>query len=90
MEVHELAKQVQAFHEEMRGDMAVLKRGMYGDKDNRVKGLLERQDADEKRMDDIEDDLSKTKQKLWRFNVLIGFIMVGLGAGWEFIKTVFK
>lgn len=72
MEVRELAKIVEAFQVEMRNDMATLKRGVYGDKENQVKGLLERQDADEKRMNGIDGKLEKVDRKLWKVGVLMG------------------
>jgi len=85
MEVHELAKQVQAFHEEMRKDMAVLKRGVYGDPANRVRGLLDRQDADEKRMGDIEDRLEKSDRRGWKLTTAVGTLFIGLEVFWKYI-----
>jgi hypothetical protein len=72
MEVHELAKQIETFAKETREDLAVIKRGVYGDKENKVKGLLERQDIDEKRMDGLDGKLEKVDRKLWKVGVLMG------------------
>jgi hypothetical protein len=65
MEVHELAKQIEAFAKDTREDLALIKRGVYGDPHNKVKGLLERQDKDERRIDKIE-------RRQWKIGVLMG------------------
>jgi hypothetical protein len=86
MEVHELARKMDEFHREMREDMAVLKRGVYGDERNNVKGLLRRQDEDDDRLTAMEDRVETVERKAWRINILIGLVWVAIGAFWEFIK----
>lgn len=61
-----------AFCREMREDMATVKRGIYGDPSNKVRGLLERQDDDETRMDGLEARQEKTDRKLWKIGVMMG------------------
>lgn len=70
MQVHD--DKFDTFARDMREDMATLKRGVYGDPANKVKGLLERQDADEKRMNGIDGKLEKVDRKLWRIGVMMG------------------
>lgn len=52
----------------MRGEMAVMKvsiekidRGVYGDKDNKTPGLIDRQDSDEKRIAVLEKNMVSKK-----------------------------
>ena len=48
-------------------DVHTIKRGLYGDKDNGVHGLIDRQKADEDRLDNIENHINreKLKKKWW-------------------------
>lgn len=39
---------------EMNEELKKLNRGIYGDKDNKTPGLIERQEADEKKLEDLE------------------------------------
>jgi hypothetical protein len=83
MEVSELAKKVDELHREMREDMAVLKRGVYGDKINGVRGLLERQDSDEERIDKIE-------KRQWKVGAMIGGFVVAVDIVVMYIKEFTK
>jgi hypothetical protein len=64
MEVHELAAQLEKFANETKRDLSVIKRGVYGDPENKVKGLIERQDSDEERIGKIE-------KRQWKIGVLM-------------------
>jgi hypothetical protein len=90
MEVSELAKKVDEFHREMRDDMAVLKRGVYGDPKNRIKGLLERQDEDDAWRDKIEARQDKLDNKIWKIGASIGAVFVGFDFAIMYIKGFFK
>jgi hypothetical protein len=48
----------------MREDVGVIKRGMYGDKENNVKGLIQRQDDDEKRLGTLESKVTFVSDKV--------------------------
>jgi hypothetical protein len=83
MEVHELAKKIDEFQREVRDDMAVLKRGMYGDPVNKVRGLLERQDSDEERIDKIE-------KRQWKVGAMMGGGIVAIDIIIFYIKEFAK
>jgi hypothetical protein len=88
--VDDLAKKVDEFHREMRDDMAVLKRGVYGDPANRIKGLLERQDEDDAWRDKIETRQDKLDNKIWKIGATVGAIVVGFDFAIMYIKGFFK
>lgn len=49
---------------EMNEELKKLNRGIYGDKDNKTAGLIERQEADERQLRNLEDrvsDIEKVK-----------------------------
>jgi len=67
-----------------------LNRGLYGDPKNGVKGLIQRQDDDERRISQLEQDTKEIKSSVKGIrNKLIwsgaGFV-AGLQALWEFVK----
>lgn len=90
MEVHELAKQIDGFQKEMRDDMAVLKRGVYGDAANGVKGLIQRQNEDEAWRATIEARQDKTDRKLWKIGATMGAFVAGLDFAIMYVKGFFK
>lgn len=78
--VDELIKKFDVFAEETKKELANIKRGVYGDQVNGVKGLIERQNEDEERMDKMERVLYKTA-------VWLGVIVIGLDAIWNIVKS---
>lgn len=74
------------FAREMRDDMATLKRGVYGDPANKVKGLLQRQDDDDEWKEGIEDRIEKSERKQWKLSVMVTGLLVGMDAAWNFFK----
>lgn len=60
-------------------EIETVKRGIYGDEKNKVKGLLERQATDESR-------LHKLEQKQYKTFVWGGVILTGLQMLWNIIK----
>jgi hypothetical protein len=79
----EIAKKIDEFQREMREDMSVIKRGVYGDKINGVKGLLERQDHDEERIDKIE-------KRQWKVGAMMGGFVVAVDIIVMYVKEFVK
>lgn len=72
-----------SFNKEILDEVHTIRRGVYGDKINGVRGLIQRQDDDERRIDALETSVKSMRQKaIWTG---AGFI-VGLQSLWEFIK----
>jgi hypothetical protein len=49
-----------------------VRRGVYGDPENNVMGLLQRQDIDEKERANIWQEIGKIKNVNWKYSVLFG------------------
>lgn len=60
-----------------------LERGMYGDKDNRVKGVLDR-------LAHIEAWVTRSKMKIAYISGAVGAAVVGLKMGWDWIVEHWK
>lgn len=64
--------------EEQTSDLQDLKRGMYGDKANGVKGLLDR-------VKHIESWITASKMKIAYISGGIGALVIGLKMAWEWL-----
>jgi hypothetical protein len=73
--------------DEIKIEVDTIKRGIYGDQKNKVAGLIDRQDLDERRISAIEGN-----QK--RFFAVLGMIGVAvqvvLNLVWDYVKGMFK
>jgi hypothetical protein len=73
--------------DEIKIEVDTIKRGIYGDQKNKVSGLIDRQDLDERRISAIEGN-----QK--RFFAVLGMIgvavQVALNLVWDYVKGMFK
>ena len=68
---------------EIKSEVDAINRGLYGDPKNKVPGLLDRQDIDERRISAIENNQKK-------FFAIVGGIVVVLEVAWNFIKHKFN
>lgn len=72
---------------EIKNDVDAINRGLYGDPKNKVSGLIDRQDMDERRIAAIEGNQKK-------FFAVLGFIgvavQVALNLVWDYVKGIFK
>jgi hypothetical protein len=59
-------------------EVELVKRGVYGDPQNEFKGLIQRQNEDEK-------DIKQIKQRQWKTGVVIGVIVVIIQAVYNFV-----
>ena len=70
-------------------DVKTIKRGLYGDPDNKVIGLIERQDKDEIRLDALEAiDRSQNLKKKWFTGLLV--VATGIIEWFAHAKDIFK
>lgn len=88
--LREFIEDYKVFKVTILNEVGSIKRGVYGDSVNGVRGLIQRQDEDEKRIRQLEQDTKEIKASVKGFrNKLIwtgaGFV-AGLQALWEFIK----
>lgn len=74
-----LIKKFDEFAKETKQELGTIKRGVYGDEANGVKGLIERQNEDEERMDKME-------RRQYKIGVWLGIIVIGLDAIWNIVK----
>jgi len=75
-----------AFNKTILDEVHTINRGLYGDAKNGVKGLIIRQDEDDRRIEALEKEVGKLKG--FRNKVIwtgAGFV-AGLQGLWEFIK----
>lgn len=63
-------------------ELHTISRGLYGDPQNKVPGLIQRQERD-------EDDIRKLKAFQTKLSILWGMIIVTAGVVWEFIRAKF-
>jgi hypothetical protein len=55
-----------------------VRRGVYGDPENNVMGLLQRQDIDEKERANIWQEIGKIKNVNWKYSVFFGLVASGV------------
>lgn len=59
-------------------EVQLIKRGVYGDPQNEFKGLIQRQNEDEK-------DIRQIKQRQWKTGVVIGIVVVAIQVVYNFV-----
>lgn len=64
-----------------------LERGMYGDKDNKLPGLIDRQLSDEDRIEKLEQH--NDRQKWWTGGVVAALTLV-FSFLWNWFKDLFR
>lgn len=86
---------IKAFEEHskfVKEELATIKRGVYGDPENKVSGLMERQLEDERRISDLEEYNKKEqlqkKTILWVIGVMFTALQAAGIAVWEFVKSL--
>lgn len=67
------------FNKTIMDEVRTIKRGMYGDSENGVKGLIQRQEEDEKQIKELKGFRNKM---IWAGSGLV----LGVQGIWEFIK----
>lgn len=75
-----------------KAELSTIRRGVYGDPENKVPGLMDRQLEDEKRIGELEshnkkEDLQK-KTILWVVGIVFTVIQAVGIAVWEFVKSL--
>lgn len=68
-------------------DIERINRGLYGDPDNKLHGLIDRQIRDEKRIHDLEQN--NDRRKWWTGGVIAALTLV-FSFLWQWIKDLFK
>lgn len=68
-------------------DIERINRGLYGDPDNKLPGLIDRQISDETRIKNLEQH--NDRQKWWTGGAIAAFTVAGTLL-WNWIKDVFK
>lgn len=53
-------------------NVETIRRGVYGDKDNNVLGLIQRQEIDEQERKRMDGEINIIKNKNWKLSVLFG------------------
>lgn len=76
--------------DKLSAEVSTIKRGLYGDKENNVIGLIARQESDEKRLTLLEDDKKTSELKRnWFIGIMVG-LATALNTGIHFFKELFK
>jgi hypothetical protein len=65
--------------DEIANEIATVKRGVYGDRDNKVLGLIDRTTDAEARLDAVD-------KRQWKAAAIIGGFLVGVEIVWNFFK----
>lgn len=86
-----LIKKFDEHCEYTKKELSEIKRGVYGDPANKVLGLIDRQEIDERRLHILEEDKKQEKvQKktiLWVVGILFTALQAIGIAVWEFLKS---
>lgn len=65
--------------EGLEGSVETIRRGVYGDKDNNVLGLLDRQEIDEQERQKMKEEMLGIKNSTWKLSLLIASLGTGVG-----------
>lgn len=65
--------------EGLESSVETIRRGVYGDKDNNVMGLLDRQEVDEQERQKMKEEMSSIKNSTWKLTLLIASLGTGIG-----------
>jgi hypothetical protein len=71
---------------QIKEDVRTIRLGLYGDKDNRIPGLIDRQDDDEKKFLEVERRLEVVERKQYKTFVWGGGLVVAVQMIWNLIK----
>lgn len=77
-------------NKKMMGEIATIKRGLYGDETNLVKGLMERQLEDERNIEQLEKSTDNRLRKLENGEKKKAWMAAGFLAAVEIIVQVAK
>lgn len=83
MSSQELLTKINEKIDHLTVEVNTIKRGVYGDENNNVKGLLQRQDVDELERLNMKEAIQGVKNNIWK-------ISVGAGLFGSFIIWVLK
>jgi hypothetical protein len=86
----DIARDVSQMRHEVNIKLDRLNRGVYGDPDNHVKGLMQRQNEDEAWRAKIDERQDKTDKKLWKIGATMGAFVAGLDFAIMYVKGFFK
>lgn len=75
---------------EIKSEVRTIRLGLYGDKDNKIPGLIDRQERDEQKFKEVDKRLDRIEQKQYKVFVWGGAILAGVNIAWNFIKDLFK
>lgn len=75
---------------EIKSEVRTIRLGLYGDKVNKIPGLIDRQESNEQKFKEVDKRLDHVEQKQYKMFVWGGAILTGLNIAWNFIKDLFK
>lgn len=95
--LHDLNEKLDTHFKSIHQDMATIKRGIYGDEANQVKGLLTRQNEDDQKFeginqkfDGVNTRMGKLEKKQFKQGVFATAILVSIQLAWNTFKEFFK
>lgn len=88
--LHDLNEKLDTHFKSIHQDMATIKRGIYGDEANQVKGLLTRQNEDDQKFEGINTRMGKLEKKQFKQGVVATAILVSVQLAWNSFKDYFK
>lgn len=78
------------FHGSVHEDLKTIKRGIYGDEKNEVKGLIERQNADDEKIKRLHKRIDVVEKKQNWFMAIASGLMIGLQLAANYFKEIFR
>lgn len=60
--------------EGLEGSVETIRRGVYGDRDNNVLGLLQRQEIDEQERQNMNARIDNVEKKNWKISAVFGLV----------------
>lgn len=90
----EFYKTLLQFNAQLHEDMKTLKRGLYGDDQNKVAGLIDRQDELEnmahEKLSSIHKRVASLEKGHFKTSGIIAGVLVALQILWNFLREIFK
>jgi len=75
---------------EIKSEVRTIRLGLYGDKVNKIPGLIDRQESNEQKFKEVDKRLDSVEQRQNKIFVYASMIATGAGIAWNFIKDLFK
>lgn len=88
--LNRLSEKLDSNFNQFHSELATIKRGIYGDEANQVKGLLTRQNEDDERFEVVETRMSKMERKQFKQGVVATGLLVSIQLAWNTFKDFFR